>query len=74
VEAAAGASNDGDGDGDDGAAVDGDDETQGASLSNKHFLSVGWVLSDGAQLPPVTRIALVLMDHLLLGTNASPLR
>ncbi|KAL0917124.1 hypothetical protein M5K25_012171 [Dendrobium thyrsiflorum] len=46
---------------------------EGGDLNKKHMVCVNWLLSDGP-LDLETELTLGFLDHLLLGTPASPLR
>lgn len=46
---------------------------EGSDLQKKHMVCVNWLLSD-EPLDVETELALGFLDHLLLGTPASPLR
>ena len=47
--------------------------SEGADLKKKHMVSLNWLLSD-KPLDLETELTLGFLDHLLLGTPASPLR
>jgi hypothetical protein len=59
---------------DDGGLDAGTDAEAGEKAEEKrHMLTVNWLVND-APLTPVERLELVVLDELLLGTTAAPLR
>ena len=59
---------------DDGGLDAGTDAEAGEKVEEKrHMLTVNWLVND-APLTPVERLELVVLDELLLGTTAAPLR
>ena len=53
--------------------AEGDEGDEGSD--SKHYLTVGWVLNHNKEaIPEPTKVALLALNHLLLGTSSAPLK